>query len=92
MVVEPNKDPPLEVVAAPPNIELVEAELADVFPKRPDCCWAVSPDGAKMLVLLLGCCSALVPALRLANSDPPVDAGVEDDWPNSDILRKLPAV
>jgi hypothetical protein len=49
--------------------------------------WAVSPDGAKILVLLFAGCSELVPALRPEKRPPPLEAGVPDDWPKSDMVE-----
>jgi hypothetical protein len=49
--------------------------------------WAVSPDGAKILVLRFAGCSELVPALRPEKRPPPLEAGVPDDWPKSDMVE-----
>ena len=59
-----------------PKIELFVAAL-----------WAVSPDGANKLVLLFAGCSVLAPALRPENGPPPLEAGVAEDWPKSDMVE-----
>lgn len=71
-----------DVVVMAPNSELVPAEFEGVDPKRlilGFCCCAVSPDGAKTLVLLFAGCSVFAPVLRLLNRPPPGPDGVEDD-------------
>jgi len=59
-----------------PNSELLVAAV-----------WAVSPDGANILVLLFAGCSVLAGALRLEKRPPADEAGVPEDWPNSDIVE-----
>jgi hypothetical protein len=56
------------VVGVLPKIELFEPAL-----------WAVSPDGAKRLVLRLAGCSALALAFRLEKGEPVLEAGVAED-------------
>jgi hypothetical protein len=70
-----------EVVVVLPNSELFAAAL-----------WAVSPDGAKILVLLFAGCSELAPALRPEKRPPPLEAGVPDGCPKSDIMEGRSAV
>lgn len=67
---------PATVVVVFPNSELFVAALC-----------AVSPEGAKILVLLFAGCSELALALRPEKRLLPLEAGVPEDWPKSDMVR-----
>ena len=64
------------VVTVFPNSEFFVAALC-----------AVSPDGAKILVLRFAGCSEPALALRPEKRPPPVEAGVPEDWPKSDMAK-----
>ena len=64
------------VVTVFPNSEFFVAALC-----------AVSPDGAKILVLRFAGCSELALALRPEKRPPPLEAGAPEDWPKSDMAK-----
>jgi hypothetical protein len=70
-----DEEPTVAVVVFP-NSELFVAALC-----------AVSPEGAKILVLLFAGCSELALALRPEKRPPPLEAGVPEDWPKGDMVR-----
>lgn len=78
MVDVPNSEDeePAVAVVVFPNSELFVAALC-----------AVSPEGAKILVLLFAGCSELALALRPEKRPPPLEAGVPEDWPKGDMVR-----
>lgn len=94
----PEKRPPdgVDIVVEVPNSDDEEADVvAAVFPNSElfvAALCAVSPEGAKILVLLFTGCSELVPALRPEKRPPAVEAGVLEDWPKSDMMEATAGV